>query len=204
MHRMLLDLPNGFETERLILRPYQDGDEKIFLEMLDKGNRVYLDELLGPISQTIDINEIKTTLRQLAADWVAKNRFVLSYWSKNSLEFLGHIWIEPKNWDLCIFEIGWFVVIDKQGKGFPTEAARGALKFLFQHLRAQKVIVTVRDHGEYKDKSIKIAKKCGFIREGFSRDSVQIVSSKGSEAIVGVYHFGLLRSEAILEGFLEE
>ncbi|MHA1946381.1 MAG: GNAT family N-acetyltransferase [Candidatus Hodarchaeales archaeon] len=59
------------------------------------------------------------------------------------------MWIEPKNWDLFIFEIGWFVVINKQRKGFPTEATHCALKFLFQHLNAQKVIVTVRDHDEF-------------------------------------------------------
>ncbi|MHA1967814.1 MAG: GNAT family N-acetyltransferase [Candidatus Hodarchaeales archaeon] len=201
---MRSDFPNRFETERLKLRPYQDGDDRIFLEMLNKGNREYLDELLGPISQTMDINEVKTYLNQLVTDWFTKKRFVLSYWSKNSIEYLGHIWIEPKNWELFIFEIGWFVVIDKQGKGFPTEATRCALKFLFRHLKAQKVIVTVRDHGEYKVKSIKIAKKCGFIQEGFSRNSVQIFNFKGPGAIVGVYHFGLLRSEAIQEGFLEE
>jgi RimJ/RimL family protein N-acetyltransferase len=150
MSNMRSDFPNRFETEKLKLRPYQDGDERTFLEMLNNGNREYLDELLGPISQTTDINEVKTYLRQLAADWVAKKRFVLSYWLKNSMEYLGHIWIEPKNWDLFIFEIGWFVVINNQGKGFPTEASSCALKFLFQHLYAQKVIVTVRDHGEFK------------------------------------------------------
>lgn len=204
MNKMRSDFPNRFETEKLKLRPYQDGDERIFLEMLKKGNREYLDELLGPISQTTGINEVKTYLRQLATDWVTKKRFVLSYWLKNSMEYLGHIWIEPKNWDLFIFEIGWFVVINKQGKGFPTEATYCALKFLFQYLNAQKVIVTVRDHGEFKAKSIKIAKKHGFIQEGFSRNSVLIVNSKGPGAIVGVYHFGLLRSEAIQEGYLDE
>ncbi|MHA2032971.1 MAG: GNAT family N-acetyltransferase [Candidatus Kariarchaeaceae archaeon] len=201
---MRSDFPDQFETENLKLRPYQDGDERIFFKMLNNGNREYLDELLGPISQTTDIDEVKTYLRQLAADWVAKRRFVMSYWLKSSLEYLGHIWIEPKNYDLFIFEIGWFVVINKQGKGFPSEATNCALKFLFQHLNAQKVIVTVRNHGEFKIKSIKIAKKYGFLQEGFIHNSVQIFNSKGPGAIVGVYHFGLLRSEAIKEGLLDE
>jgi hypothetical protein len=86
MNKMRSDFPSKFETKYLKLRPYQDGDERIFLEMLNKGNREYLDELLGPISQTTDINEVKTYLGQLAADWVTKKDF-LSYWLKNSFEY---------------------------------------------------------------------------------------------------------------------
>lgn len=203
MNKMRSDVPKQFETGNLKLRPYQDGDERLFLEMLNNGNREYLDELLGPISQTTDINEVRTYLGQLETDWTAEKRFILSYWLKSSSEYLEHIWIEPKNRDLNIFEIGWFVVINKQGKGFPSEATHCALKFLFQHLNARKVIVTGRDHGEFKTKSIKIAKKYGFTQEGFIRNSVQIHNSKGSGVIVGVYYFGPLRSEAIQEGFLD-
>jgi len=193
---MQLDIPNRFESERLTLRSYQDGDEIIFLDMLKNGNREYLDELLGPISQATDIDEVKSYLNELIIDWNTRKRFVLSYWLKDSAKYLGHIWIEPQSWNLLIFEIGWFVVIDKQGEGFATEAARCALKFLFIHLNAQKIIVTVRDHGEFKTKSVGIAKKCGFVQEGYSRNSVRIFTSKGSGPIVGEYHFVLLRSEA--------
>ena len=202
MHKKLFDVPDRFETEKLILRPYQDGDEVTFLEMLNNDNRKYLDELLGTISQAIDLNQIKMYLRQLKSDWTAKNRFVLSYWLKNSSEYLGHIWIEPKNWDLLIFEIGWFVVKNQQGKGFATEAAKIAIGFLFNNLKAKKITANVRDHGKYKEKSIRIVKRCGFKQEGYSRESVQISNSKGSGPIVGVYHYGLLRSEALDEGFL--
>ncbi|MFX0205400.1 MAG: GNAT family N-acetyltransferase [Candidatus Hodarchaeota archaeon] len=203
MHKMLLDLPNEFETDRLILRPYKDGDEVDFLKMLENGNREYLDELLGPVSQTTDLTEIKIYIRQLSADWVSRTRFVLSYWEKQSSVYLGHIWIEPKDWDLPIFEIGWFIVKNRQGEGLATEATKKGLKILFGNLKAHKVIVTVRNHGSYKEKSFSLSKRCGFKEEGYIRDSVQIFSSKGPGPIVGVYHFGLLRTEAKEAGYLE-
>ena len=204
MHKMLLDLANEFETNRLILRPYKDGDEAAFLKMLENGNREYLDELLGSVSQTTDLTEIKIYIRQLTADWASRTRFVLSYWEKQSSVYLGHIWIEPKDWDLSIFEIGWFIVKDRQGEGLATEATKGGLKFLFGNLKAHKVMVTVRNHGKYKEKSFSLAKRCGFKEEGYIRDSVQIFSSKGPGPIVGVYHFGLLRTEAKEAGYLEQ
>ncbi len=203
MHKMLLDFANEFETKRLILRPYKDGDEVGFLKILEDGNREHLDELLGPVSQTTDLIEIKIYIRQLAADWTSRTRFVLSYWEKHTSAYLGHIWIEPKDWDLSIFEIGWFVVKDRQGEGLATEATKTGLKFLFGDLKAHKVIVTVRDHGKYKEKSFGLAKRCGFRQEGYTRDSVQIFSSKGPGPIVGVYHFGLLRTEAKEAGYLD-
>ncbi|MHA2224829.1 MAG: GNAT family N-acetyltransferase [Candidatus Hodarchaeales archaeon] len=116
MDKMFFEVPDRFETEEFILRPYRDGDEVAFLEMLNNNNWEYLDEFLVLISQAIDLNLIKIYLRQLKADWSSRNRFVLSYWLKSSSEYLGHIWVEPKNWDLFIFEIGWFVVKNQQGK----------------------------------------------------------------------------------------
>jgi RimJ/RimL family protein N-acetyltransferase len=192
---MTQELPNELETKRLILRPYKDGDEDHFFEMLQKGNREYLDELLGPISQEKKIEKVKEYLQDLIADWKSGKRFVLSYWDKITNGYLGHIWIEPINWELRIFEVGWFVIQQQQNKGYSTESARTAFAFIFQHLNANKIVVTVRDYGKYKEQSKKIAIKCGCILEGFIRQSVQIITSRGAGSVVGVYHYGLLKSE---------
>jgi hypothetical protein len=37
--------------------------------MLNAGNREYLDELLGPISQTHDISKIRNSIIKLTNDW---------------------------------------------------------------------------------------------------------------------------------------
>ncbi|MHA2292957.1 MAG: hypothetical protein ACXACK_12380 [Candidatus Hodarchaeales archaeon] len=84
MDKMFFEVPDRFETEEFILRPYRDGDEVAFLEMLNNNNWEYLDEFLVLISQAIDLNLIKIYLRQLKADWSSRNRFVLSYWLKSS------------------------------------------------------------------------------------------------------------------------
>jgi RimJ/RimL family protein N-acetyltransferase len=199
--KLWLDLPSKLETQRLILRPYQDGDEVKFLEMLRNGNRDYLDGLLGHISQYDDLLDVKIYLRERSIDWRAKNKFVLSYWEKSTNNYLSHIWIEPDNWDIRLFEIGWFVIKLRQGEGLATEATIESLIFLFKFLKANKVKVTIRDHGLYKNKSIALAKRCGFKQEGFFRDCVKVFSSQGPGPTMGVYYFGLLRTEAIDLGF---
>ncbi|MFX0014334.1 MAG: GNAT family N-acetyltransferase [Promethearchaeota archaeon] len=188
---MLLELPSILETKRLVLRPYQAGDGLHFLAMLER-NRKYLAELLGPITESTEINEIEIFLRKLAADWVARNRFVLSFWEKSSLKYLGHIWIEPLDWRIPNFEMGWFIDKEYQGRGFTTEAAKAAILFIFKNMNANKITVRVRKHGSYYEKSKEIAKRCGFIEEGILRNSVR---THCDNILVNEIYFGLLKEE---------
>jgi len=189
---MQLELPSELETTRLILRPYQVGDGIVFFEML-KRNREYLGELLGPIIESNEIDEVENYVRKLAADWLVHNRFVLSFWEKKSSRYLGHIWIEPLDWRIPNFEIGWFIDMEYQGKGLTTEAAKAALAFIFKDLKAEKVTVKVRDYGPHYKKSIQIAKKCGFIKEGKLRNSVR---THYDNLLVNETYYGLLKGES--------
>ncbi|MFX0210187.1 MAG: GNAT family N-acetyltransferase [Candidatus Hodarchaeota archaeon] len=188
---MLLDLPSELETERLILRPYQVGDGLHFLDMLNR-NREYLGELLGPITESNELDDIKIYIRKLAADWIIRNRFVLSFWEKDSSKYLGHIWIEPLDWRVPNFELGWFITAEYQGKGLTTEAANAAVAFIFKNLKAEKVTVKVREIGPHYEKSKRIAKKCGFIEEGKLRNSVR---THFEDKLVNETYYGLLKGE---------
>lgn len=196
------DIQDFYETKRLIIRPYRSGDEIAFLEMLTNGNRQYLDELLGSIVQEEDIEKIKKYVQERNKDWKTEKRFVMSYWEKKNKIYLGHIWIEPQDRNLRIYEIGWFIRKKRQGEGLATEAVRKALEFVFSILKASKAVVTVREHGIYKEKSKKLAKRCGFKPEGIIRQSVQIFNSEGPGPIVDVFHYGILRNEAEIEGYI--
>ncbi|UCG02964.1 MAG: GNAT family N-acetyltransferase [Candidatus Heimdallarchaeota archaeon] len=191
MHKTLLELPSELETTRLILRPYQVGDGLNFHDML-KRNRKYLGELLGPITESNELDEIEIYVRKLAADWIIRNRFVLSFWEKVSSRYLGHIWIEPLDWRIPNFEMGWFIDKEYQGKGLTTEAAKKALAFIFKSLKAEKVTVRVREHGPYYEKSKQIAERCGFVKEGKLRNSVRTHIDK---VLANEFYYGLLKEE---------
>jgi ribosomal-protein-serine acetyltransferase len=188
---MLLNLPSELETERLILRPYQVGDGLSFLAMLNR-NREYLGELLGPITESNELDDIEIYIRKLAADWIVRNRFVLSFWEKDSSKYLGHIWIEPLDWGIPNFEIGWFIDAEYQGKGLTTEAAKAAIAFIFKDLKAEKITVRVREYGPYYEKSKRVAERCGFIEEGKLRNSVR---TQLDGKLVNETYYGLLKGE---------
>ncbi|MHA2249640.1 MAG: GNAT family N-acetyltransferase, partial [Candidatus Kariarchaeaceae archaeon] len=191
MSKNNLSLPLSIESERLFLRPYQHGDGQSFFKMLEDGNREYLDELLGGISKAVDSNETEKWVADLAHDWEIKERFVLGIWDKFNETYYGHIWIEPINWELPHFEIGWFVDKNHQGKGIITEATRRSIKFIFDDLQGQNIRVRVRDHGLYAQRSINIAERCNFRKEGLLRDTVKL--DDGS--IISEHYFSLLKTE---------
>jgi RimJ/RimL family protein N-acetyltransferase len=141
-----------------------------------------------------DVSEIKNEkqaeirVRESAADWVARTRFVMGMWEKESNTLIGQIWIEPVKWNVSLFEIGWFLDKHYEGKGFATEAAKGSLAFLFENLNAHKVQARVR---ETNVKSSKVAERCGFTREGLLRDNAQV----GDKEWVGLLCYGMLEKE---------
>ena len=104
------------------------------------------------------------------------------------VEFVGELWIECKDWEQGIHEIGYFVVQSETGKGIATEAARAGVRFIFEHLNAHKVALTC---DEDNLPSYRVAEAAGFVREGHIRDAVQ--RPDGSR--VGTLIYGLLRSE---------
>lgn len=187
MHKMLVDIPSHLETERLILRPYQPGDGKQYFSQL-KNNAEHLREHVDEVTTIENEEQAEIRIRELAADWVTRNRFVMGIWEKASNALVGQIWIEPKKWDVPLFEIGWFVQRDREGRGIVTEATKRCLTFLFEDLHAHKVEVRAR---ETNVKSMKVAERCGFVREGFLRDNARI----GDKKWVGLLCYGMLKGE---------
>lgn len=186
-----LDIPELMETESFILRRYQEGDGTMFFEMLENDNRDHLKELLGLVAASNEIEFVEKWVCDLGNDWKDHDRFVMGIWRKSTQDLLGHIWIEPINWNNGHFEMGWFVDKNHQGKGIVTEAAQRALIFAFNDLNAHKVTVRIRESGPYVEKSKNIAERCGFVYEGLLRDTVKLESGN----FISENYYGLLKSE---------
>jgi RimJ/RimL family protein N-acetyltransferase len=167
MHKMLLEIPSELETERLILRPYQKGDGKAFFSLL-QNNYEHLKEHVDEATDIKNEEEAEIRVRELASDWVARNRFVMVIEEKESHTYIGQKY--------------------REGEGIITEAARRCLTFLFEDLNAHKVVVKAR---ETNVRSFRVAERCNFVKEGLLRDHARI----GDNEWVGLLCYGMLRSE---------
>jgi ribosomal-protein-alanine N-acetyltransferase len=194
MHKLLLDIPTQMETERLTLRCYRAGDGKWYYPVSQK-NRQHLERYeAGNVMMTIKSEEdAEIMVRDLAADWVARNCFFLGVFKKKTGEFVGQIYVGPVNWSLPEFQIGYVADCDHQGKGFITEAVKGVLQFIFQHLGAHRVRL---ECDETNVRSLRVAERCGMVREGLVREDKKNPDGTFSSTL----HFGLLRRESEAPG----
>ncbi len=188
LHKLLLDIPTRLDTERLVVRKYEEGDgRELYLLLERNGNRELLKENVEEVSSIKTEEEAEIRVRKLSAEWFARDRFVMGIWLKSEDKCVGEIWIEPKKWEVPSFEIGWFLDRGYQRRGIATEAVQRSLRFLFNDLDAHKVIVITRDTNP---KSSMLAERLGFRREGHLRES-GIENGKR----YGLFYYGMLRTE---------
>jgi RimJ/RimL family protein N-acetyltransferase len=187
-HKSLPNLPMQLDTERLNIRKYAEGDgRELYLLLERNNNRELLKTNVEEVSSIKTETEAEMRVRKRSAEWVARDRFVMGIWLKSQSMYVGEIWIEPEKWEVPSFEIGWFLDQGYQGRGIATEAVQRSLKFVFNNLKAHKVIVITRDTNS---KSYKLAERLGFKREGHLRES-RIENGKR----YGLFYYGVMRTE---------
>jgi len=193
MHKLLLDIPTRIETERLYLRCYQAGDGPWYYAMSQKNKPHLARYESGNAVMTINTEQdAEIAVRDFAAAWVARNAFFWGAFLRNTHEFVAQIYIGPANWDLPEFEIGYFADVEHEGQGYVTEAAKAALRFIFEHLGAQRVRLACDDTNA---RSYRVAERCGMVREGHIRENKR--NPDGS--VSGTLHYGILRSEFVIK-----
>jgi ribosomal-protein-alanine N-acetyltransferase len=196
MHKLLLDIPALIETRRLYLRPYQAGDGPWYYAMSQR-NKAHLAryESGNPVMTLNTEEDAEILVRDFAAAWVARDALFMGAFRKDDQVFVAQIYIGAVNWDLPEFTIGYFADVKHEGHGYVTEAARGALRFIFEHLGAHRVRLECDDSNV---KSYHVGERCGMLREGHIRENKK--NADGS--ISGTLHYGVLRSEWIHQSLL--
>lgn len=186
MKPILLEIPEKFDTERLLISSYEKGDGEEFYQLLI-SNYNYLQEELSEINTLKSIDDAEEYVRFKHIAWLSRERFVPKIVEKATGRMIGQLWIEP-HWDRMIFEIGYFVEERSQGHGYVTEAIKKVIEFLFTELDANKLEIHTKATNL---KSIGVAERCGFTKEAHLRERGK--TNEGE--IVDMEIYGLLRSE---------
>lgn len=190
MHRLLLNIPETIETDRLILRAYHQGDGEMYFAVGER-NRSHLQRFEGmnPVIKSSNAEEAEVVIRELALEWAARSAFFLGGFDKQTGQFVVQIYIGAESWEKREFELGYFVDCRHEGQGFVTEAGRAALRFLFHHLDARRIRLECSD---LNIRSMRVAEKLGFTREAHFREDKLEEDGSYSGTIV----YGMLKSEA--------
>jgi RimJ/RimL family protein N-acetyltransferase len=186
MKPILLDIPEQFETERLRISIHENGDGEEFFRLLQAN----YDHLLEELSETRTIGTMEAAeeyVRFKRVAWITRELLVPKLVEKSTGKMIGQLWIEP-NWERMIFEIGYFVAENKQGKGYITEAVKRMVAYLFNELGATRLEIRTK---ATNTRSIGVAERCGFVQEARLRQR----SRTNEGDVVDLLIFGLLKSE---------
>jgi RimJ/RimL family protein N-acetyltransferase len=186
MQPILRDIPEGFATERLAVSIFEIGDGEEYYRLL-RDNAAHLDEEVSESHELGSVDDTEAYLRGKRIEWLSRERFVPKIVEKSSGRIIGQLWIEPR-WEKGIFEIGYFLGESSMGRGYATEAVKGAMGLLFTDLGAGKLEILTKATNE---PSIAVARRCGFLEEGRLRERSRTNTGEAVDLLV----FGMLRTE---------
>ncbi len=147
------------ETTRLILRPPRAADLDAFVEIHEDPEVMRYMTVVGSLSGRTAGWRM---LAMLIGHWQLRGYGQWSVIEKTTREVIGRVGLwNPEGWPGL--EVGWLIRHNRWGQGFATEAAREALRFAFDDVRAEHVISLIRPDNA---RSIRVAEKLGETLEG--------------------------------------
>ncbi|MBE2239989.1 MAG: GNAT family N-acetyltransferase [Caldilineaceae bacterium] len=166
---ILLDIPDSFESTRLILRAPRPGDGAA----LNAGVVESLAELRPWMPWAVDapsMADSEEVVRRAAAKWLAREDFMLALWRKDTGEFVGGSGLHRLNWAVPAVEIGYWVRTSLAGQGYITEAVSAITRFAFDVIGAHRVEIRCDERNE---RSAAVARRAGFDLEGILRNEAR-------------------------------
>jgi len=127
-------------------------------------------------------------VRELADAWSKGFYFFIGAFDKQSGEFTAQIYVEPVDWKLPEFQLGYFADVDHEGMGYVTEAVKATLEIIFNHMGAHRVRLGC---DETNLRSIKVAERCHMTREGSLRENRLNPDGTYSNSFI----YGILKGE---------
>lgn len=159
---LLLDFPDSFETERLLLRCPRPGDGPEICRAVNET----LDSLRPwmPWAQepaTPEISEL--TARRAGLRFIERSDLMLLLFLKGTDIMVGASGLHRIDWAVPRFEIGYWCRQRFQGLGYISEAVSGITEFAFDTLHAARVEI----HMDSRNlASRRVAERVGYVLEG--------------------------------------
>jgi RimJ/RimL family protein N-acetyltransferase len=168
------ELTSPLETERLLLRPYTDGDFEALYAMRSSpevARHLYWE------AQTED--EVRRTLAKKIASVSIRSEgdvLALAVEDRSRGDLVGDVILHWLSETHCVGEIGYIVLPEHAGRGYATEAARPLLAVAFEELGLHRVIgrVEARNVGSARVlEKLGMRKEAHFVENEFVKDEWQ-------------------------------
>jgi RimJ/RimL family protein N-acetyltransferase len=162
---ILLQIPESFESDRLIIRAPLWEDGKMVNEAINES----INELQPwmPWAQQIPtLEESEKISRQGRVHFLERSDLRLYLIHKTTGQFIGSSGLHRIDWQVRKFEIGYWISTPFSGQGYITEAVEGITNFAIHELQANRIEIRCDSRNV---RSARVAERLGFTKEGILR-----------------------------------
>jgi RimJ/RimL family protein N-acetyltransferase len=174
MKPSLINFPEEFTTERLLIRKPLPGDGKAVYAAMQAS----LNELKPwmPWAHTNQSEQdVEANIRDSIAKFITREDLRLHILDKVTGEFIGSSGLHRIDWAVPKFEIGYWIDAHYTGQGYITEATEAITNFAFQVLKAKRVEIRCDSKNS---RSRAIPERLGFTLEGILKNNSIAVDGK--------------------------
>ena len=184
---ILLNLPEQFETKRLILAAPKPGDGRMINEAIEESHAelkpwLHWADPLPTVERSEKLNRLSI------ASYLRREVFRLNVLQKSDGRFVGVTSLHHIDWSVPKFEIGYWLRTSLAGLGYASESVQGITDFSFGLLSAERMEIRCDPRN---DRSAAVARRAGFTFEGRIRHDMREKDDTLSDALV----FGMIRED---------
>lgn len=184
----LLKLPDQIVTERLMLRSYREGEGQFFFDLIQRNSERFRIAVPASWLTMTTPEEGEVQVREFIAGWYLRKCFFFSMWDRETGAYMGHTVLFDPDWQVPRIELGYIIDQQYEGYGYMTEGSRACVRFAFDELNVNKLMLTCRADNT---RSYCTAERIGFTREGLQRDHI----IRGDGTLTGRLCYGMTRAD---------
>jgi len=164
---ILREIPDSFETERLLIRCPMPGDGAAVNAAVVES-AIELKPWMPWADPPPTVDQSEEFARKARAHFIERSDLPLLMLLKGTGEIVGGTGFHRIKWEVPAFEIGYWCRTSLTGRGLVTEAIRGMTKFAFETMAASRVEIRCADTNL---RSRRVAERAGYTLEGILRNN---------------------------------
>ncbi|MCU6708796.1 GNAT family N-acetyltransferase [Paenibacillus sp. J5C_2022] len=178
--RLMIDVPESFESERMLIRAPRRGDGA----MVNEAVRESIEELRPwmPWAESVPTpEESEAELRGAIIRYLERTDLRLLLIDKASGKLVGSSGLHRMNWSAGAFEIGYWLRTSCTGQGYMHEAVQAITEWTVAELGANRIEIRCDSRNTA---SKRVAERAGYTLEGILRQQERAVDGTLRDTMV--------------------
>lgn len=188
MREDLLHVSTELTTPRLKLRRFREGDGEAVFNLIERERDRLEPSFPVSVAFVTSPGRGELFVRRKLTEWYLGSSYSFAIFTQDTDEYIGYLAIKGLDWTVPKADMGYYLANSHARQGLMSEAVTAAIRFAFMEVRLTRVFLRIAPDNLA---SLKVAEKCGFVREGLLRSDF----SPGDRPPQDMVYYGLNLSD---------